>query len=64
MLYEVITCGEVVSINYDNNYLITRNGQLHNYDYVIVATGSISIFPKQIENIVEYTKDIKSYNFV
>ncbi len=55
-------CGEVISINYENNYIITRDNQLHNYDYVVVATGSISIFPRQIENIIEYTKDIKDIN--
>lgn len=51
---------EVVSINHKQNYLITRQMYKYNYDYLIIATGSISIFPKQIENIVEYTKDIKN----
>jgi len=52
-------CDEVTDINYEKNFLMTKEMKLINYDYVIVATGGISIFPKQIENIVEYTKDIK-----
>lgn len=53
-------CDEVVSVNHEQNYIITRQMHKHNYDYLIIATGSISIFPKQIENIIEYTKDIKN----
>lgn len=52
-------CDEVTDINYDKEYLLTRDMHLYHYDYLIIATGSISIFPKQIENIIEYTKDIK-----
>ncbi len=52
-------CDEVTDINYDKNYILTRDTHLHHYDYLIIATGSISIFPRQIENIIEYTKDIK-----
>lgn len=52
-------CDEVSLINYKKNYVITRENHLHHYDYLVVATGSISIFPKQIENVLEYTKDIK-----
>jgi len=53
-------CDEVLSINYENNYVLTRQEHLHHYDYIVIATGSISIFPKQIENVIEYTKDIKN----
>lgn len=53
-------CDEVVMINYEENYLITRENHIEHYDYVVIATGSISIFPKQIENILEYTRDIKN----
>lgn len=53
---------EVLDINYKENYLLTRENHLHHYDYIVVATGSISIFPKQIENILEFTKDIKEIN--
>lgn len=27
---------------------------------MVIATGAVSIFPKQITNILEYTKDIKN----
>jgi len=40
--------------------VLTRQNDLVHYDYLVVATGSISIFPRQIENIIEYTKDIKN----
>lgn len=53
-------CDEVININYDENYIITRENDLYHYDYLVLSTGSISIFPKQIENILEYTKDIKN----
>lgn len=53
-------CDEVTIIKYKDNYIITRENEIVHYDYLIIATGSISIFPKQIENILEYTKDIKS----
>lgn len=52
-------CEEVLNVNYKSNYLITRANNLVNYDYLVISTGSISIFPKQIENVIEYTKDIK-----
>lgn len=53
-------CDEVISINYNNNYIITRNNHIEYYDYLVMATGAVSIFPKQIDNILEYTKDIKN----
>ncbi|MDD2895905.1 MAG: FAD-dependent oxidoreductase [Aliarcobacter sp.] len=53
-------CDEVTTINYKDNYIITRENKIEHYDYLVIATGSISIFPKQIENILEYTKDIKN----
>ena len=52
-------CDEVINIDYDNNNVTTRKNDLLNYDYLIISTGSISIFPKQIENVLKYTKDIK-----
>lgn len=52
-------CDEVSSINYKDSYIITRENNLYKYDYLVIATGSISVFPRQIENIIEYTKDIK-----
>ena len=53
-------CEEISSINYKKNYVISRENILHHYDYLVIATGSVSIFPSQIENVIEYTKDIKS----
>lgn len=53
-------CDEVTSINYDENYIITKENILVNYDYLIISTGSVSIFPRQIENVLEFTKDIKN----
>lgn len=52
-------CDEVTSVNYKDNFVITRENVLYHYDYLVLATGSLSIFPKQIENVIEYTKDIK-----
>lgn len=53
-------CDEVTTINYKNNYLVTRENYIVHYDYLVIATGSASFFPRQIENILEYTKDIKN----
>lgn len=53
-------CDEVTSINYENNYIITKQNHIEHYDYLVIATGAISLFPKQIQNILEYTKDIKN----
>lgn len=55
-------CDEVVTMNYDNNYIVTRENEILHYDYLVIATGSVSIFPRQIDNILEYTKDIKNIN--
>lgn len=55
-------CDEVSDINYDSSFIMTRQDKLIHYDYLIIATGGVSIFPKQIKNIIEYTKDIKDIN--
>ncbi len=52
-------CEEVSSINYKDNYVISRENLLYHYDYLVIATGSVSVFPSQIKNVIEYTKDIK-----
>lgn len=52
-------CDEITDINYEKNYLISKENSLYHYDYLVISTGGISIFPRQIENIIEYTKDIK-----
>lgn len=51
---------EVKNINYDENYVSTKSNLLISYDYIIIATGSLSIFPNQIKNVRKYTKDIKN----
>ena len=38
------------------------NEQNLNYDYLVLATGSISFFPKQIENIHAFSIDLKKQN--
>lgn len=53
-------CDEVITINYKDNYIFTKENKIEHYDYLVIATGSVSIFPKQISNILEYTKDIKN----
>lgn len=53
-------CDEVTTINYNNNYIVTRENHIEHYDYLVISTGAISIFPKQIENILEFTRDIKN----
>lgn len=52
-------CDKVVSINYEENYIVSKRNSVLHYDYLIIATGGLSIFPKQIENVLKYTKDIK-----
>lgn len=53
-------CDEVTTINYKDNYIVTRENIIEHYDYLVIATGAVSIFPKQISNILEHTKDIKN----
>lgn len=53
-------CDEVCNINYDENHVFTKQNHLYKFDYLVIATGSISIFPKQIQNVIEFTKDIKN----
>lgn len=50
---------EVNLINYKESYLTTKQDIIYRFDYVVVATGSRSVFPRQIQNIVEFAKDIK-----
>ncbi len=55
-------CDKVIDIRYDQDSLIAESGQIYFYDYIVVSTGSKSIFPNQIENVNKYTKDIKDIN--
>ncbi|MGK0255458.1 MAG: NADH dehydrogenase [Arcobacteraceae bacterium] len=49
----------VTDINFDDKAVITEHGESVKYDYLAIATGSVSFFPKQIKNIEEYAEDIK-----
>jgi NADH dehydrogenase len=53
-------CDEVTSIDYKDNYVLTKQNKLIHYNYLVISTGAASIFPKQIQNVLEYTKDIKN----
>lgn len=53
-------CNEIININYSKNNLTTKDNKSISYDYLVIATGSISMFPKQITNVQEFTKDIKN----
>ena len=52
-------CEEVKDILFDNKKVLLSSGESIEYDYLTVASGSISLFPKQIKNIDEYAQDIK-----
>lgn len=51
------TC--VTDIKFDDKVVMLENGKPIKYDYLALATGSVSLFPKQIKNIEEYAQDIK-----
>lgn len=48
----------VSDINFDEKIIMVNDEEIH-YDYLTIATGNISFFPKQIKNIEEYAEDIK-----
>jgi len=48
----------VTDINFDAKKIILDEKELP-YDYLTIATGSVSFFPKQIKNIEVYAQDIK-----
>jgi len=52
-------CEEVKDILFDEKKILINNQESISYDYLTVASGSISLFPKQIKNIDEYAQDIK-----
>ncbi len=52
-------CSEVSDILFEENKVLLNNEEIISYDYLTIATGSISFFPKQIKNINEYAADIK-----
>lgn len=50
---------KVKDIDFKNKNIISTNSEI-SYDYLVIATGSKSFFPKQIKNIENYSKDIKN----
>ena len=53
--------GRVINIDATNKTLKTQDESFE-YDYLVLATGSVSLFPKQIENIHTYAIDLKKSN--
>jgi NADH:ubiquinone reductase (H+-translocating) len=54
----------VKDIAFDKKCVLLENKQAVSYDYLVIATGSVSFFPKQIKNIQEYAADIKDINIL
>jgi len=50
---------EALDINFDEKKILLKNHEEVSYDYLVIATGSVSFFPPQIKNINNYAKDIK-----
>jgi len=50
---------EVKDVSLDDKMVILPDDSKVIYDYLVIATGSNSFFPKQIKNIDEYAQDIK-----
>jgi len=44
----------------DYNKVLLDNKEVISYDYLTIASGSVSFFPRQIKNIQEYAADIKN----
>ncbi len=51
-------CDEVVKTDFKKNKLFTASSEF-SYDYLIMAQGAVSFFPKQIKNLAKYSKDVK-----
>ena len=54
----------VDNIDFENNRAYFEDTTLLSYDYVVLATGSKTFFPKQIKNLDLFKKDIKSINVI
>lgn len=50
---------KVEDVNFDKKELSLCSTEKISYDYLVIATGNVSFFPRQIENIMEYANDIK-----
>jgi len=53
----------VDDIDFDNNRVFFGESSL-SYDYVVLATGSKTFFPKQIKGLEQFKKDIKSLRII
>jgi len=48
----------VTNVDFNTKKVLLENKEI-SYDYLTIATGSVSFFPRQIKNIEEYAQDIK-----
>lgn len=53
----------VENIDFENKEVFYMKSRL-SYDYIIIASGSKTFFPKQIKNLDKYKKDIKDINTI
>lgn len=49
----------VKDVLFNEKEVLLENDEKIKYDYLVIATGSKSFFPKQIKNIEEYAQDLK-----
>jgi NADH:ubiquinone reductase (H+-translocating) len=56
------TC--VTDIKFDDKVVITTHDKSITYDFLAIATGSVSLFPSKIKNIEEYAQDIKDFTIL
>ena len=54
----------VEDIEFKNKTIVLSNNKNIRFDYLVIATGSKSLFPKQIKNIQKYAADIKDLNIL
>lgn len=52
-------CDRAIKIDDETNQVELKSGNSISYDYLVIATGSVSLFPPQIENIKDYSQDVK-----
>ena len=53
-------CEQAIFIDNEKKVVKCENETTLSYDILVVATGSVSLFPKQIQNIDAYAKDVKT----
>ncbi|MGB9801738.1 MAG: NAD(P)/FAD-dependent oxidoreductase [Arcobacter sp.] len=54
----------VEDIEFKTKTIVLSNNKNIRFDYLVIATGSKSLFPKQIKNIQKYAADIKDLNIL